>query len=136
VNVSSLPIGSPVVSHPTVLIAMNKPSLDKFEPDIKSGGLVIYDSTLIDRPPTRGDVEVVALPATEMADKIGSGRSANMVALGALIGKTNLLDKDVVLDVVRAQTKKVAQLDVNIQAVEAGFKFARSSVADQVLWGV
>jgi 2-oxoglutarate ferredoxin oxidoreductase subunit gamma len=91
---------------------------------------------LIDRPPTRGDVEVVALPATEMADKIGSGKSANMVALGALIGRTNLLDKDAVLDVVRAQTKKVAQLDVNIQAVEAGFKFTRASIAEQGLWAV
>jgi 2-oxoisovalerate ferredoxin oxidoreductase beta subunit len=136
VNVSSSPIGSPVVSNPTVLIAMNKPSLEKFEPDVKSGGLVIYDSSLIDRPPTRGDVEVVALPATEMADKIGSGKSANMVALGALIGRTNLLDKDAVLDVVRAQTKKVAQLDVNIQAVEAGFKFTRASIAEQGLWAV
>jgi hypothetical protein len=47
-----------------------------------------------------------------------------------------LLDKDAVLDVVRAQTKKVAQLDVNIQAVEAGFKFTRASIAEQGLWAV
>lgn len=71
VNFSIAPIGSPFTSAPTVLIAMNKPSLDKFEPEVAAGGLVLYDSSLIDRPPARGDVETLALPATEMADQLG-----------------------------------------------------------------
>lgn len=136
VNISTTEIGSPLVSTPTVLIAMNKPSLDKFEAELVSGGLIIYDSSLIDHSPARSDVEVIALPATEMADKIGNAKSANMVALGALIGKTNLLDKDAVLDVVKAMTKKAALLDLNISAVEAGFDFARASAAEENLWGV
>ena len=136
VNISTSPIGSPLVSTPSVLIAMNIPSLEKFEPEVKSGGLVLYDSSLIDRAPSRGDVEVLALPATEMADKIGSAKSANMVALGALIGKTNLLEKDAVIEVVRTNTKKAAQVELNVQAVEAGFQFAKASMIEEGLWGV
>jgi Pyruvate/2-oxoacid:ferredoxin oxidoreductase gamma subunit len=59
-----------------------------------------------------------------------------MVALGALIGKTNLLEKDAVIEVVRDNTKKAAQVETNVQAVEAGFQFARASMADDGLWGV
>jgi 2-oxoisovalerate ferredoxin oxidoreductase beta subunit len=136
VNISTASISSPLVSTPTVLIAMNKPSLDKFENEVRSGGLILYDSSLIDRPPARGDVEVLALPATEIADKLGSGKSANMVVLGALISKTNLLEKDAVLDVVRANTKKADLLDLNVKAIEAGFEFARASVVEESLWAV
>ena len=134
VNISTAPIDSPLVSSPTVLIAMNKPSLDKFAPEVASGGLIIYDSSLINSPPAFGDVEVLALPATEMADRIGSAKSANMVALGALIRKTNLLDMDPLKEVVRSLTKKEAQLEVNLRAVEAGFQFV--SAGDECLWGV
>ena len=136
VNISTVPIGSPVVSAPTVLIAMNKPSLDKFEPEVASGGLILYDSSLIDRPPTRGDVETVALPATEMADRIGGARSANMLALGALVGRIGLLEKEGLLEVVRAMTKNAALLELNLRAVEVGFKFARAGMAEECLWGV
>lgn len=136
VNISSAPIGSPLVSAPTVLIAMNKPSLDKFEPEVASGGLILYDSSLIDQSPTRSDVEVLALPATEMADRIGSAKSANMVALGALIGKTNMLAKHGLIEVVRAMTKKEALLELNVQAIEAGIQFARANMVEECLWGV
>jgi len=136
VNISTTEIGSPLVSAPTILIAMNKPSLEKFENEVIAGGLIIYDSSLIDHPPTRSDVEVIALPATEMADQIGNGKSANMVALGALLGKTNMLDKDVVLDVVKAMTKKAALLELNNRAVNAGFEFARANAGEESLWGV
>ena len=136
VNISSDTISSPLVSSPTVLIAMNKPSLDKFENEVVSGGLILYDSSLIDRPPTRGDVETLPLPATAIADKLGSAKAANMVALGALLGKTNLLEKNAVLDVVRAVTKKANLLDLNIKAVEAGFQFAHENAIEEALWAV
>ena len=136
VNISTAPIGSPVVSAPTVLIAMNRPSLDKFEPEVASGGLILSDSSLIDRPPTRGDVETLALPATEMADRIGGARSANMLALGALVGRTGLLEKEGLLEVVRAMTKNAALLELNLRAVEEGFQFARAGMAEECLWGV
>ena len=136
VNISTTEIGSPLVSAPTVLIAMNRPSLDKFESEVESDGLVLYDSSLIDRPPARDDVEVLALPATEIADKLGSGKAANMVALGALIGKTNLLEKDVLIEAMRARTRKTELLDINVRAVEAGFEFARANAVEESLWAV
>ena len=136
VNISTAEIGSPLVSAPTVLIAMNKPSLDKFESDVVSGGLILYDSSLIDRPPARDDVEVLALPATEMADQLGSGKAANMVALGALIGRTNLLDKQAVIEAMRAMTRKAELLEINVRAVETGFEFARATAVEESLWGV
>jgi Pyruvate/2-oxoacid:ferredoxin oxidoreductase gamma subunit len=136
VNISTSEIGSPLVSIPTVLIAMNNPSLDKFETEVGPSGLIIYDSSLIDHAPSRTDVESLAIPATEIADKIGSAKSANMVALGALIGKTNLLDKDAVVAAMRAMTRKAELVDINVKAIEAGYKFAREEATEQTLWGV
>jgi Pyruvate/2-oxoacid:ferredoxin oxidoreductase gamma subunit len=136
VNISTTPIGSPLVSAPSVLIAMNKPSLEKFESEVMTGGLIIYDSSLIDRAPERGDVDVIALPATEIADKLGNAKSANMVALGALLGKTNLLDKDAVIEAMSAMTKKAEQLEVNVRAIDAGLDFAMADTAEECLWGV
>jgi len=135
VNISTRAIGSPVVSEPNVLIAMNRPSLEKFLPDVVSGGLILYDSSLIDRAPA-GDVEVLPVPATEMADKIGSAKAANMVALGALIGKTNLLDKDTVVEAMGSMTKKAELLEINLRAIEAGFNFARVNAVEETLWAV
>ena len=136
VNISRNAIGSPLVSIPTVLIAMNNPSLDKFETEIDPAGLIIYDSSLIDHSPTRTDVQSLAIPATEIADKIGSAKSANMVVLGALIGKTNLLEKDAVIEAMRAMTKKAELLDINVKAIEAGYKFAQAQAVEESLWGV
>lgn len=136
VNISTSEIGSPLVSTPTVLIAMNNPSLDKFETEVDAAGLIIYDSSLIDHSPRRTDVASLAIPATEIADKIGSAKSANMVALGALIGKTNLLDKAAVVDAMRAMTKRAELLDVNVKAIDAGLEFARANAREESLWGV
>ncbi len=131
VNLSAEPIGSPLISHPSVLIAMNQPSLVKFEPEVASGGLIIYDSSLIEKGPTRADVEVIALPATAMADAIGSAKAANMVALGALIGRTGLLDTTGLMKVVEALTKNQPLLDSNLKAIEAGKQFAPGTKAEQ-----
>ncbi|QQS48976.1 MAG: 2-oxoacid:acceptor oxidoreductase family protein [Acidobacteriota bacterium] len=120
VNISSEPIGSPLVSRPTVLIALNRPSLDKFEPEVASGGLLIYDSSLIDRQPVRDDLEVIALPATKLADEAGDPRAANMVALGAYLGRTKLLDQDAMLGILEKMTKNPDRMAINRQAYELG----------------
>ena len=136
VNISTEAIGSPLVSDPSVLIAMNRPSLEKFEHEVSADGLIIYDSSLIDVEPERADVESIALPATAMADEIGSAKAANMVALGALVGLTNLLDKTQLVHVVKSTTKNVSLLDLNLKALDAGLEFANSMCADECLWAV
>ncbi|MBC7188006.1 MAG: 2-oxoacid:acceptor oxidoreductase family protein [Calditrichaeota bacterium] len=124
VNLSTARIGSPVVSVPTVLIAMNLPSLDRFEPEVQAGGLVIYDSSLIDRTVQRSDVEVLPLPATKMADDLGNTRVANMVALGAYVGFTGILSKEQVLSTLPEAIKRKELLAINEKAVAAGFQYA------------
>jgi len=126
VILSDDPIGSPLVSHPAVLIALNRPSLDRFEPDLIPGGLLIYDSSLIDRGPLRTDLEVLALPATALAVEAGSARAANMVALGALLGRLGLLNQDGVRTLLGEMTADPARLTTNLRAFEAGFRFAGS----------
>jgi 2-oxoisovalerate ferredoxin oxidoreductase beta subunit len=132
VNLSTEPIGSPLVSDPTVLIAMNRPSVEKFQEELVSGGLLIYDSSLIDIAPTRLDVEVIPLPATSIADQLGSAKAANMVVLGAYLGITGLLSEEVIAGVIKAMTKNSSVLDLNIKAVASGMQFARKLVAPEV----
>lgn len=131
VNISTEPIGSPLVSDPTVLIAMNRPSLEKYQPELISGGLLIYDVSLIDKPPERNDVEIVALPATALADEIGSAKIANMVVLGAYLGITNLLDKDEFIKALAAVSKKASLLELNLKAIEAGIQSVRTSKVEE-----
>lgn len=93
VIVSDELIGSPVVTNPDVLIAMNDASLDKFLPRLKEGGLLLFDSSLIKEPHLRADVENVSVPATEISKDIGNTKSANMVLLGAFIAKTGVINE-------------------------------------------
>ncbi len=84
VVVSDEPIGSPLVSEPPVLVAMNKPSLVKFMPCMPAGGTLLYNSSLITGVPIREDIKAVAVPCNEIAAKLGNDRVANMVMLGAV----------------------------------------------------
>ncbi|NLL94518.1 MAG: 2-oxoacid:ferredoxin oxidoreductase subunit gamma, partial [Thermoplasmatales archaeon] len=84
VCISDRPIGSPLVVNPDVLVAMNLPSLEKFEKDVVPGGLIIVDSSLIDRKVGRDDVRVVYLPASKLAEENGLRGAANMVIVGRL----------------------------------------------------
>jgi 2-oxoglutarate ferredoxin oxidoreductase subunit gamma len=84
VVVSDSEIGSPLVPRPSVCVVMNQPSLTKFESSVEPGGLLLWNSSLIDAPPTRTDIRSVAVPANALAEEQGSGRAANMVVLGLL----------------------------------------------------
>ncbi len=91
VVISDGPIGSPVVSDPAVLIAMNRPSLERFEPAVRPGGLIVCDVTLTGRAPGRADVRSVAVPATAIAAELGAARAANVVLLGATLAAEPVL---------------------------------------------
>ena len=85
VIVSDTPVGSPIVSEPDVLVAMNLPSLDRFEKSVKSGGIIFMDSSLIERKVEREDVTVYAVPATRLASDNGFPTLANMVLIGKIL---------------------------------------------------
>jgi len=91
VIISDEDIGSPVVKHPQVAILFNTPSMEKFEPLVKPGGLLIYNSSLIDSVPQRADIAYFPVPANDTAEEIGNVKMANMVAVGTMVAATHLL---------------------------------------------
>lgn len=91
VVISDEEIGSPLVKNPTAVIAMNLPSLDKYEDLVKPGGLLVVNASMVNREVERKDIHVVSIPANDIAEEMGSMRSANMVMLGALLGNLDLL---------------------------------------------
>ena len=88
---SSKPIGSPLISSPRALLVMNLPSLEKFSPNVKPGGVIIINQSMIDRSAERDDCTEVKVSARELAKEAGSERSANFVMLGAYIGATEAI---------------------------------------------
>jgi len=125
VNLSHRRIGSPIVSRPTVLVVMNLPSLEKFEDEVVPDGLIIYDSSLINRAPKRTDVQVLALPATQLADELGNTRIANMIILGAYIAYTGILSKEVVYAALPEIIKRKNLIQLNEQAIAKGMDFVQ-----------
>ncbi len=124
VTVSDKKIASPVASNPDVLVAMNGPSLDKFEPTIVKGGLIFLNSSLIKFPPKRTDVEVLQLPVVEMAKEVGNARGGNMVMIGAVCAKTGLLSlEETVRGMQEALKGKDKFFEANQKAIERGFSF-------------
>lgn len=97
VVISEEEIGSPVVAEPTAVIAMNRPSLDKFEPLLRPGGFLFINTSLIDREAKRQDVKVVQVPATTIAGELGNLKVANMVMLGAFVKVTGVVRFDTLL---------------------------------------
>jgi 2-oxoglutarate ferredoxin oxidoreductase subunit gamma len=96
VVVSDEPIGSPLVRRPASAITLNLPSFEKYEPLIKPGGLLVYNSSLIDRQPSRTDIRYVAVPANDIAEQLGNVRQANVVLLGAYLATANILPLEAV----------------------------------------
>ena len=91
VIISSEEIASPIISHPATAIVMNKPSLEKFAPRIKKGGLLLANSSLIDTRFDNSNIKTVEVPANQLAEDAGNVRSANMVMLGAYLGIKQLI---------------------------------------------
>jgi len=122
VIISDEPIGSPLVSDPLAVVAMNLPSLDKFECIVRTGGILIYNSSLIKREPIRSDIRILAVPCTEIADNIGNPRVANMVALGALLEATAVVNQKSVEYALKKALPLHRQdmLPINLEAIEQG----------------
>ena len=125
VIISDSPIGSPIITHPDVLVAMNLPSMDKFEPQVNAGGTIIYDSSLISRAPAREDVNNCAVPATKMATDAGVKTLANMLLIGRLLREVELADDEMVDQVLSkvVSAKHADLLDLNKQAIKLGYEY-------------
>lgn len=122
-------IGNPNVVQPNVLIAMNRPSLEKFEAELAPGGILIYDNSLIDVEPTRTDLKVFAVPATRIADGLGSGRVANVVMVGALMGVLGFPGEPSVTGIVKKFGRTEEIRKANLEALLGGMKATRAIAA-------
>lgn len=122
VIVSDEPVGSPIVSNPDMLIAMNLPSLDRYENAVVSGGVIFADSTLIERKVNRDDVTVYYIPATKLASENGTPTLANMIIIGKVLKVLGEFEENAV----RAALGKVISakhadmLEVNLKAMQLG----------------
>ena len=125
VLLSDEPIGSPVVDNPTALVAMNLPSLDRFEKIVDETGIIVVNSSLITRPIGRNDVRAICVPANEIAVSLGNSRSANMVALGAVVKATESIPlkliKSTMARMLGHNIYAAKLIEVNEQALDAGY---------------
>lgn len=122
VIVSDEPVGSPIVSNPDVLIAMNLPSLDKYEPTVAKGGMIFLDSSLIERKVQRDDVKVFYIPATRLAGENGMPTLANMIIVGKVLSELNDFAPESV-DAALAKVisaKRADMAEVNKKAMQIG----------------
>ena len=122
VILSELPVGSPIITAPDVLVAMNLPSLQKYVNTVVKGGQIYVDSSLIDVKVERDDVEVFYIPATQMAKDEGIGTFANMIIVGNLLENHPELSFDGVAEVVEklVPAKKAALKELNMKALNLG----------------
>jgi 2-oxoglutarate ferredoxin oxidoreductase subunit gamma len=117
-------IGSPVVDNPTALVAMNLPSLDRFENTVAEAGTILVNSSLITRPANRNDVRTLRVPLNDIAASLGNSRAANMVALGAVIKATGVIPLELMKGTmarVLSHKDSAKLITVNEQALEAGY---------------
>ncbi|MCD6136282.1 2-oxoacid:acceptor oxidoreductase family protein [Candidatus Bipolaricaulota bacterium] len=120
-------VGSPIVDDPSAVIAMNLPSLDKFEGIVAQGGRIILNASLIDRDVERSDLKVTKLLLNDLSAKAGSSKAINMVALGAYVKATGVIPIDVVKETMREMLEKGGKgrfVEANAKALDLGYDAA------------
>lgn len=127
VVVSDEPVASPKVEEADLVIAMNRPSMELFEKDLVPGGVLLYNSSLIDVLPERKDIKVIAVPCNDIAAEVGSARATNMVMLGAYAGVTGEYTVEELMGALRHKMgpSKEKFMPANQKAIEAGMAKAR-----------
>lgn len=122
VSLSDEPIGSPLILNPDVLVAMNQPSLDKFEEAVVPGGYIFVDSSLINHLPKRTDVKVFALPATNIAEEQGIKGLGNVIMIGKVFNETGFCAEETLEQAIRkvVPARKANMIDFNLKAIQIG----------------
>jgi len=130
--ISDTKISSPIISSFDCVMALNQPSVDKFESKVKPGGLMIYDSTNILNPPTRKDIDVVPVPAADEANRLNNTKVTNMIMLGAYLAKRTVVSFDSIIDALKKVLPERYHhlLPLNRQALEAGGELVKKVPAE------
>lgn len=125
VVISSRPIGSPIIRNPKHLVAMNRPSLEKFAPTIKTGGVILINSSLISIRSGRTDVDELYVPVVDIAKKLGNVKVANIVALGAFVQRSGIVGIETVKNSLQGEfAEKTKLIPMNLDALTAGAQAA------------
>ena len=125
VVISDRLIGSPIIRNPRHLIAMNRPSLEKFAPTVKPGGTIFINSSIISIDAGRDDVDVIKVPIIEIAKELGNVKVANIIALAAFVSRSQVVDFEMLRESVKAKfANKEKLIPLNMAALEAGKKAA------------
>jgi len=127
VVIADRPIASPLVNRPDSLIAMNTASVSKFASQIKEGGLLVFNSSLVNETPKLSNITILPVPADELAVQLGDKKVANMVALGAYLQKKNILNLQAAIDSLSETIAKKHQeaLPINAAALDRGAQFVK-----------
>jgi len=127
IKISDDYIANPVVMRPSICVAMNYPSLVKYENQVSEGGLLIANKSLIEKGPKRKDIDMLTLPLTDIASRLGNVKAANMVALGVLVKRRRAVSRSSLLEALKETMKnKEDLLALNKKAFEAGYGMVRS----------
>ncbi len=128
VVIGDRPIGSPIIRNPKHLVAMNRPSLEKFAPTVKPGGVVFINSSIISIDADRDDVDVLKVPIIEIAKDLGNVKAANIVALAAFVARSKIVDFELLTEAVKEKfAAREKLIPLNMKALEEGRKAALSS---------
>jgi 2-oxoglutarate ferredoxin oxidoreductase subunit gamma len=128
VVISDNPIGSPVFSNPSSAVVMNRPSLEKFGPRVKEEGLLIINKSLIEIDSDREDIDVLHVECNQIAIEAGTGKAANMVALGAYVGRSGAVKLETVRELIaKSFAHKPKVIDINLDALQRGYDVAKQN---------
>ena len=129
VVVSDEEIFSPVASFPDYAIIMNRPSLERYESAVTKGGVIILNSSLVNRDPTRDDIDVVKVPANDIAKKLGSDKTINMIMLGDFVTKTGITSRESIMNGLTEiiKGKKASLMKLNQKGLDMGSEYALKS---------
>lgn len=130
VVVSDAPVASPMISAADTVLAMNLPSMLKFESLVKPGGLLLVNSSIIDQKSSRSDIDVVYSPCNHIAEEIGNTKGANVVFLGAYVAKkSDVIDPDAIIEAIRVELgeRKAKFLEGNVKALKAGIEYVQNN---------
>lgn len=127
VIISDEPVGSPVISYPSAAIVLNKPSFEKFEPLVSSGGVLIVNTSLVDNQSNRTDIKVIEVPASQIATDMGEPRIANTIILGAYLSYSQAISPRAVIDSLKKvlPERRHHLIEINEKALEKGAEFIK-----------
>jgi 2-oxoglutarate ferredoxin oxidoreductase subunit gamma len=127
VVVSDEEIASPVASEPEFVVAMNQPSFARFQGILQAGGLLCANSSLVNTDSARSDIEILAIPTSELAEELGTIRVANMIMLGALVRASNMISYEAMLENLETilGEGKAKLVKLNTEALAVGYNYAK-----------